>query len=221
MAYTGTQEEIEKMYKEMLGSQKTAAQAQIDAGVGQYTQQKNKIPQSYDPLRNEAHVNDQMAQRVQRERMANMGMSAAGGKSMTLQNQREMGLQNNLGNISRQQKNAEDEIENSIAKLKAEGNLNMANLDAANSQQMNEALMNKYNQDREYNTQQAQFSEQQRQYNESQELQKNQLTEQQRQYEAQQAAAKQAETFNQAWALYQRKKMSSKMFEKMTGMKLK
>lgn len=194
-----TDDDIKKMYDDMLGRQKAAGAAQTQAGVSQYEQQKQKIPKAYDPLRDEAYLNDQTAMRQQRERLANMGLSGTGGKSMTLESNRQAGLQNTLGDISRQQQSALDEIDNQIANLKAQGNFTEAQMVADNAKQMYDALMNNYQSNRS-------FAEQQRQYNESQGLQKQQLDLQM-----------QSDKFNQAWALYQSGKMSAKNFEKITG----
>lgn len=137
---------IEGMYDDALKKQGEAIDANIAAGKLDYQKQINEAPKTYDPMRNEAHTNDQMAQRTLRERMANMGMGAGGGKSMTLDNQRQSALLNRLGDISRQQQQFVDDANFGMSKLDAQGVSEKAAAAAQNTSERNQALItDKYN----------------------------------------------------------------------------
>jgi hypothetical protein len=127
---------IKGMYDSALGMRKDAINAGVEAGRLGYQRQIEQAPTTYQPLRNEAYTNDQMAQRTLRERLANMGMNATGGKSLTLENQRAMGLQNRLGDINRQQQKFIDDANFAIKELEAQGRYQEAQAvaDSANSQ---------------------------------------------------------------------------------------
>lgn len=145
------------MYDTSLANQKAAIQAGVDAGKLDLQNTISNAGKEYDPLRNEAYVNDQAAQRQLQERMANMGMSATGGKSMTLDSQRNMSLQNRLGDISRQQQQVVDDANLQINKLVAEGRVQEAQAVADEANKLNDRLTEDYYKTKEYNMQQSQI----------------------------------------------------------------
>ena len=86
-----------------------------------------------------------------------MGLGAVGGKSLTLENQRSMNLQNQLGDITRQQQEVIDNANFEIQQLMAQGRVQEAQAVADNASTMNNQLINKFYQDREYNFNQDRF----------------------------------------------------------------
>jgi hypothetical protein len=141
---------ITDAYNSALKARLEAIAGQVAAGTAGYQKQLAEAGQKFDPLRNEAYTQDQLAQRALRERMANMGLSATGGKSMTLESQREMSLQNRLGEINRQQKQLETDAQFEINRLIAQGEYEKAQAVAEEAARMNEALMNEYWRQQEY-----------------------------------------------------------------------
>jgi hypothetical protein len=132
------------MYNNTLAGKLAAIQGQVQSGTAEYQRQISQAPSTYQPMRNETYTNDQLAQRALRERLANMGLGASGGKSLTLENQREMSLQNKLGDINRQQQKFIDDANFQIAQLQNQGRYQEAQAVAEVAAQMNQALQEDY-----------------------------------------------------------------------------
>jgi hypothetical protein len=135
---------ISSMYEQSLASRLAGIDAQTAAGRAGYTKQIQEAPQTYQPLRNEAYAQDQTSQRALRERLANMGLGAAGGQSLTMENQRTMSLQNRLGDLNRQQQKVIDDANFQINQLMSQGEYEKAQATADEAAKMNQALLEEY-----------------------------------------------------------------------------
>jgi hypothetical protein len=133
--------DINKMYDDALKARNDAIEKSTQASQTGYKSQIDNAKNTYNPMRNEAYTQDQTAQRTLRERMANLGLGAGGGKSMTLDNQRQSALLNRMGDISRQQRQYEDNLKTEMSKLTAQGSADKAAAAAENYTQRNQALI--------------------------------------------------------------------------------
>lgn len=104
-------------YESALQARLAQLKANRDIGINEQQALIDTSGQSYNPLRNEAFTQDQIAQKNLRERLANMGMGATGGTSQTLDLQRSMGLRGQLGQIGLQQQNYIDTARRKMAEL--------------------------------------------------------------------------------------------------------
>lgn len=200
---TNYQNNINNMYDAAQKNKEKAINAAVTAGRTAYQNQIGSADSSYKALRNEAYASDQTAQRTLRERMANLGMSAGGGKSMTLDSQRQSALLNRMGEISRQKQQYLDDLRTNISKLQTQGSADIASAAAENEAQRNQALMADFYNTRTYNYQQKRDQTSDGQWK--------------KQYDMQQ----QSQNYQQAWALYKKRKIGRNQFELMTGIKLK
>lgn len=94
---------IDEIYENSKKAQLGTLEGQYNTQTAEYEKQRDEAPKTFDPLRNEAYVNAEMAERSRKESMANMGLSGAGGSSQTLQQRNTNTLLSTLGNISREQ----------------------------------------------------------------------------------------------------------------------
>lgn len=136
---------------QIIEAQRQASQAQrqgqIDSAMAQYNASLSNIPQQYQPLRNQAYTDQSLADRVMRERMANMGYSGQGGMSQTLQQRNTTNLLGNLGAVDRQQQGATDALNLGLTQFQTQMAADAA---AENSQfdaQLAEMLLNQANVD--------------------------------------------------------------------------
>jgi len=202
--------DLKGMSAASLLERRKAIQEATEAAKLPYQSQIDNAEKEFAPLKNEAYANDRIAQRQQRERLANMGLGATGGASMTLENNRAMSLQNRLGEISRQQQQLKDDANLQISQLVAQGKTQEAQAVADESGRLNQQLVDDYYKTKDYNMQTDQFNYQKDrdkigdQYRESE-------------FNAQQEVNK----FNKAWELYQQKGISAKKFKNMTGIDVK
>ena len=149
--------DFEGMSQKTLDARMKAIQTGVEAGKQQYQRQIDNAAKEYDPLRNEAYTNDQRTQRQQQERLANMGLSATGGASMTMESNRAMSLQNRLGDISRQQQKLVDDANFQINQLVAQGKVDEAKAVSEETDKLNQQLVDDYYKTRDYKLQQDQF----------------------------------------------------------------
>jgi murein DD-endopeptidase MepM/ murein hydrolase activator NlpD len=151
----------EQQINDMFSNSLAAQQGQIDANYNiqksDYDKQINDAPKKYDPLRNEAYVNNAMAERSRKESMANMGLSGAGGASQTLQQRNTGALLNTLGDISRQQQDYTDNINFAIGKLTTKYNADTESLNQQTESERKRALFDQGNWEKSYGLQQDQL----------------------------------------------------------------
>lgn len=197
------EQQIKNRYLETRKAQK----AQIDAAYlnqkSAYQKQIKDAPGTYQPLRNQAYVNNAMAERGRREQMANMGQSAAGGMSQTLQQRNTNQLLNTVGDATRQQQGYIDNVNLALGNLKTQRSADIASARSQSMAGMNADLLSQNNWQQNFDAQRA--AEQQAQQRWQQE------------YETSQKNA----AFDQASALYLRGLITAKQFKTMTGVEVK
>lgn len=108
---------IEEQYQKLIEAQAAKIGADYDVSKQQYESRLAGAGAAYQPLRNEAYVNNALAERARKENMANMGLSGEGGTSTTIEQRNTQSLLSGLGDISRQQRGYEDEITLALAGL--------------------------------------------------------------------------------------------------------
>ncbi len=185
-------EQIKKQYQAQLKAQTK----QLESGYGQnrqnYGKQMAEAGEQYQTVRNQAHAGNALAEQARRENMANMGMSGAGGTSQTLQQRNQTALLDTVGDANRQQQDYTDNIKLALGKLTTKYE---ADVFSAQQQTAADELAAKTAADQW----QRQFGLSQQQYDLSQ---KN-------------------SAFDQAWTLYQKRRITKQQFEQMTGYKLR
>ncbi len=187
MAYEGTnyQEMIRRQYEEALAAQQAQLQAGYDTQTATFQKQIADAPGAYQPMRNQAFVNNAMAERARREQMANMGLSGMGGMSQTLQQRNTGQLLNTVGAANRQQQGFVDNVNLAMGNLGTDYQANLAAAQAQNQAALNADLIS------------------------------------QSRWQEERAAQESQQKFEQAWALYNKRLITAKQFEQMTGVKVK
>jgi|AGTN01.2.fsa_nt_gi hypothetical protein len=129
---TDTKSLIEEQYANLVKAQKEKIDAEYDISRNQYNHQLGKAEETYQPLRNEAYVNNALAEKARKENMANMGLSGEGGTSLSLQQRNNGNLLSTLGDVSRQEEGYKDEVGLALANLDTTyyGNINSVTADA-------------------------------------------------------------------------------------------
>lgn len=108
---------IAKQYRLLTEAQTAKNDSDYKVSRDTYQNQLGKSEETYQPLRNEAYVNNALAEKSRKENMANMGMSGEGGTSMSLQQRNTGNLLSTLGDVSRQQRGFEDDINLALTNL--------------------------------------------------------------------------------------------------------
>ena len=186
-----TEETINQQYREQLAAQQAQLQAQRDQAEAEYNLQKSGAKDTYNSMRKTAHADSAMADRARRESMANMGLSSAGGMSQTLAQRGSNALMGAVGSANKQEQDYKNNIDLALGNLNTQFDANMASATSQNQAALNAEL--------------SQYSQWQANY----EMQQEQM-----------AQTQQSAIFDQAYALYVKKKISRRQFENMTGLDL-
>jgi hypothetical protein len=188
---TANAESIRNQYQNSLQAELAKRQAEYNNALAGYQKQVADAPQAYQGLRNDAYTQNAIQQRQLRERMANLGLSGAGGQSLTLENNQRANLLNTVGEANRQQQAFIDNANLQMGNLQNTYNADIAALRAQYEAQQAQALQNDY-----YNQLNADL-------------------------QTAQAAQSMAQgQFEQAYNLYLRGAITPAQFEAMTGIKV-
>lgn len=183
---------VDDIYENSRTSQMAALQGQYDNQKLDYESQKSKAPEKFNPLRNEAYVNTEMAERSRKESMANMGLSGAGGTSQTHQQRNINTLLSTLGGISRQQQDFTDNVNFALGQLGTQFDANKRSINAQIDSEKSRAYLDQGNWEKNYG------------------LQKGQLD-----------LSISDSTFNKAFELLKSSRITKKEFENMTGIDIR
>jgi len=186
------EQQIEEQYQQSLTAQKAQLKAAFDQNTSVYQKKLGDAAAQYGRLKNEAYVNNALAERARRENMANMGLSGAGGTSQTLQQRNTAALLGTLGDAQRQQQDYTDNVNLALANLTAQYGADVTSLEAQNAAKRNEALVKQSQWQADYDM----------------DARKMQLDQQQ-------------DTFEQAYTLYRKRLITSAQFQAMTGIALR
>ncbi len=184
--------QIEEQYLNDLAAQKARLKAGYDQNAAAYQKQIGNAAAQYQQLKNEAYVNNALAERARRENVANLGLSGEGGTSQTLQQRNTAILLNTLGAASRQQQDNTDSVNLALANLTAQYDADMAGAEAKNAAARNEALIQQNRWQADYDMKAKQMQEEERQ-----------------------------SIFKQAYNLYLKRLITAAQFKAMTGVSLK
>lgn len=184
--------QIEDQYAKELAAQKAQLKAGYDQSAAAYQKQMADAAGQYQQLKNEAYVNNALAERARQENVANMGLSGEGGSSQTLQQRNTAALLEALGSASRQQQDYTDNVNMALASLAAKYGADAAGIEAKNASSLSDALMKQ-------NQWQADFD-----------LKAQKMREDERQ-----------NIFKQAYNLYLKRLITAAQFQAMTGVSLK
>ena len=183
---------IDDQYAAQLAAQKK----QLESNYGQdrqgYGKQMAEAGERYQGMRNQAYTDNAMAEQSRKENMANMGMSGAGGTSQTLQQRNQTALLDTVGAANRQQQDYTDNIKLALGNLTTKYNADVYSAEQQNAADKMGA--------------QTAYGQWQSQYDLSQE---------------QLELSKKNSTFDQAWALLQKGRITKSEFELKTGIKLR
>lgn len=124
-----------------LGALKTAAAAQKSP----YETNIANAGQTYQPQRNDVYTSYMTGARTLRERMANMGLGAAGGASRLAENQNAIGLNKNLAGINLAQQNYVNEQNKAMQGISNQLATDTATAKSENTANLQQALMNQQN----------------------------------------------------------------------------
>lgn len=153
----GSQRLIDNIYEKSRESQMAALEGQYKQQVNEYDKQKGEAPEKFNPLRNEAYVNHEMAERSRKESMANMGLSGAGGMSQTLEQRNTGNLLSTLGGISRQQQDYTDNINFALGQLTTQYDSNKSSINLQIDSEKNKASLDQGNWEKNFGLQEEQF----------------------------------------------------------------
>lgn len=132
---------IQSQYDQLAQAQKAQLEAQYAQSMAAYQKQLADAPAQYQQLRNEAYVNNALAERARRENMANMGLSGLGGTSQTLEQRNNARLLGTLGDASRQQQGFTDNISLALSNLGLQYGADLTSLSAKTEAERNAALL--------------------------------------------------------------------------------
>lgn len=184
--------QIEEQYAQSLEAQKAQLKAGYDQNAAAYQKQLGDAAAQYQQLKNDAYVNNALAERARRENVANMGLSGLGGASQTLQQRNTAALLGALGDASRQQRDYEDNVNLALSNLATQYGADVSSLEAKNAAALSEAMTK------------------QRQWQADYDLQAQKMQE-----------AEQQNTFKQAYNMYLKRMITAAQFQAMTGLSLR
>ncbi len=184
--------QIEEQYAKDLAAQKAQLKAGYDQNSAAYEKQMTEAAAQYQQLKNEAYVNNALAERTRRENVANMGLSGEGGASQTLQQRNEAALLETLGDASRQQQDYTDHVNLALANLATKYDADMAGVEAKNAASLSDALIRQNQWQADYDLQAQKMHEDEQQ-----------------------------DIFKQAYNLYLKRLITAAQFKAMTGVSLK
>ncbi|MGI5850415.1 MAG: hypothetical protein ACOX8Q_10210 [Christensenellales bacterium] len=179
---------IDEIYDQSLNAQKAKLKGRYDKGVAAYQKQLDDAPEQYQKLKNHAYVSHAQTERSRQEALANMGLSAAGGTSQTLQQRNTNTLLNTLGDVSRQQQDFTDNVNLALANLSTDYETDLSSLTAQMESDKNVAKLAQDQWQEGYELQQKQFEQSQ-----------------------------QDSIFSQAFSLYNKRLITKAQFKAMTG----
>lgn len=184
--------QIEEQYEQMLAAQKAQIKAEFDQNTSAFQKKLNEAAAQYGQLKNEAYVNNALAERGRRENIANRGLSGAGGTSHTLQQRNTAALLGTLGDVSRQQQDYTDDVNLALANLATQYGADVTSLEASNAAKRNEALIKQSQWQADYDMDWHKMLQDEQQ-----------------------------DTFKQAYNLYLKRFITAAQFQAMTGIALR
>lgn len=184
--------QIEEQYEQTLATQKAQIKAAFDQNTSAFQKKLNEAAAQYGQLKNEAYVNNALAERGRRENIANRGLSGAGGTSQTLQQRNTAALLGTLGDVSRQQQDYTDDVNLALANLATQYGADVTSLEASNAAKRNEALIKQSQWQADYDMDWRKMLQDEQQ-----------------------------DTFKQAYNLYLKRFITAAQFQAMTGVALR
>lgn len=184
--------QIEEQYEQTLAAQKAQIKAEFDQNTSAFQKKLNEAAAQYGQLKNEAYVNNALAERGRRENIANRGLSGAGGTSQTLQQRNTAALLGTLGDVSRQQQDYTDDVNLALANLATQYGADVDSLEASNAAKRNEALIKQSQWQADYDMDWHKMLQDEQQ-----------------------------DTFKQAYNLYLKRFITAAQFQAMTGIALR
>ncbi len=184
--------QIEEQYEQTLAAQKAQIKAEFDQNTSAFQKKLNEAAAQYGQLKNEAYVNNALAERGRRENVANRGLSGAGGTSQTLQQRNTAALLGTLGDVSRQQQDYTDDVNLALANLATQYGADVTSLEASNAAKRNEALIKQSQWQADYDMDWHKMLQDEQQ-----------------------------DTFKQAYNLYLKRFITAAQFQAMTGIALR
>ncbi|MFV0551066.1 MAG: hypothetical protein ACK5L6_03965 [Anaerorhabdus sp.] len=119
---------LEAKRKERINAMKSMIDQQVGMAVGNLQGELGKIPEAYQPMKNQSEVNRYTAQIRLRENQANRGaLDSGAGRQESLALQNNYG--NNLNQIMLQEQAEKDEINRQIANVQAQGEMQKSQAD--------------------------------------------------------------------------------------------
>lgn len=131
---------IKSYYDNIEEAQKAQLLAQYEQNYAQLKGQLERAPKQYQTLKNEAYVNNALAERARRENMANMGFSGTGGTSLSYEQRNTGRLLRTLGDVSRQQQDYSDNVNNALYNLGAKYKADLSGIAAKTASERIAAL---------------------------------------------------------------------------------
>ena len=184
--------QIEEQYEQTLAAQKAQIKAAFDQNTSAFQKKLSETAAQYGQLKNEAYVNNALAERGRRENIANRGLSGAGGTSQTLQQRNTAALLGTLGDVSRQQQDYTDDVNLALVNLATQYGADVTSLEASNAAKRNEALIKQSQWQADYDMDWHKMLQDEQQ-----------------------------DTFKQAYSLYLKRFITAAQFQAMTGVALR
>jgi hypothetical protein len=184
--------QIEEQYEQSLAAKKAQLKAAFNQNTTAYKKKLSEAAAQYGRLKNEAYVNNALAERARRENIANMGVSGAGGTSQTLQQRNTAALLGALGDASRQEQDYTDNVNFALANLAAQYGADVTSLEASNTAERNEAMIKQSRWQADYDMDWRKMLHEEQQ-----------------------------DAFSQAYSLYLKRLITAAQFQAMTGVALR
>jgi len=216
---------IDDRWKSTTKAQTAQRSAQHQAEKANIQSQVGKTQRQYDSMKNQAVTGHRMQERTRRERMANMGLSGAGGTSRTFAQRNRNNLNNQLGSVAQQRQDYTNNVNTALSNLDRQYNADVSAISAQNNAARNAEQLAHSQWQAGHNLQQQQLRNSQNQWHAGHDLQKQQFAASQNQWKANQKlqqqqfdASRKDAVYQKAYQLYSKRLITKSQLMSLTGM---
>lgn len=210
----GYKKSIEDLYDNTYKAQKEQIEKGFKKTSNEYGHQLEKGKKQYSDLIDDAYANNVMQERARREHMANMGLSAAGGTSRTIQQRYTNNLNDQVGDIKRQRQDFTDNVKLALSNLEMQKQADLNSLAANRDAGVIQDTL-------AYKQWKQGYDLQKKQNIENLALMNSQYETSKTQWDAQNKQQKEESAFQHAYNLYVSRLITKDQFEAMTGISVK
>lgn len=132
---------IADQYDKTLTAKRAQLQAQYQQNAAAYQKELKDAAAQYQTLKNDAYVDNALAEKSRKEAVANMGLSGEGGTALTWRQRNMTQLLTALGDASRQQQDHTDNVNLALANLGTQYSADVTDAQSDNAAQRSKALI--------------------------------------------------------------------------------